>query len=100
MLPTVRIECRKWPDDPHWEFDAVRLGSDRHGIWCGIATGTVLSRPGITMTAVADHVTLSPYDDWWLGTVTTSHTYRTQQAYVLTALEGTSTHHRHIIDTP
>ena len=24
----ARVECRKWPDSPHWEFDAVRLGVD------------------------------------------------------------------------
>jgi len=82
MLRTVRIECRKWPDDPHWEFDAVRLGSDRYGVWCGIATGTVLSRPGITMTAVADHVTLMPYDDWWLGTFYGEDAARPFDAYV------------------
>jgi hypothetical protein len=81
-MRTVRIECRKWPDDPHWEFDAVRLGSDVHGVWCGIATGTVIARPGITMTAAADHVTLAPYDDWWLGTFYGDDPQRPFDAYV------------------
>ncbi|MGI9155223.1 MAG: DUF402 domain-containing protein [Marmoricola sp.] len=64
----VRIETRKWPDGPHWEFDAVRVGADAHGVWCGIPAGAVLTRPGKTLTAAADHVTLVPYDEWWLGT--------------------------------
>ncbi|GGF37108.1 hypothetical protein GCM10011519_08260 [Marmoricola endophyticus] len=67
MTP-VRIECRKWPDSPHWEMDAHRLGMDEHGVWCGIRKGTVMTRPGAAITAVADHVTLAPYDDWWLAT--------------------------------
>ena len=67
MTP-VRIECRKWPDSPHWEMDAVRLGADEFGVWCGIRQGTVMSRPGVTLTASADHVTLAPYEDWWLAT--------------------------------
>jgi hypothetical protein len=54
----VRVECRKWPDAPHWEFDGVRLGVDGHGTWIGITEGH----------ASADHVTLVPHDAWWLGT--------------------------------
>ena len=30
----------KWGDRPHWEFDALFLGSDRHGDWLGIPVGT------------------------------------------------------------
>ncbi len=82
MTPAVRIECRKWPDSPHWEFDAFRLGADEYGVWCGIATGTVLSRPGITMSAAADHVTLAPYDDWWLGTFYGTDSARPFDTYV------------------
>jgi hypothetical protein len=67
-MQEVRVECRKWPDERHWEFDAVRLGADAHGVWCGIAGGTLMSRPGISLVAAADHVTLAPYDDWYLAT--------------------------------
>lgn len=64
----VRVECRKWPDSPHWEFDAVRLGVDAHGTWVGITRGTLLASPTRAFNAVADHVTLVPHDDWWLAT--------------------------------
>ena len=66
---SVRVLTRKWPDEPHWEFDGVRLGTDGHGHWIGVPTGTLLSRPGMTMTAVAPHVVLVPHDGWWLGTL-------------------------------
>ena len=64
----VRVESRKWPDEPHWEFEAVRVGEDTYGVWLGIAQGTVMSRPGVSIEAAADHVTLAPYDDWYLAT--------------------------------
>jgi hypothetical protein len=64
----VRVECRKWPDDPHWEFDGVRLGVDGHGTWIGITEGTLLASPVRAFHATADHVTLIPHDDWYLGT--------------------------------
>ena len=63
----VRVECRKWPDDPHWEFDGVRLGVDAHGTWVGITEGTLLASPVRAFHAAADHVTLVPHDAWWLG---------------------------------
>ena len=64
----VRVECRKWPDTPHWEFDGMRLGTDAHGTWVGITEGTLLSSPNRAFHAAADHVTLVPHDDWWLAT--------------------------------
>jgi len=64
----VRVECRKWPDSPHWEFDSVLLGTDAHGTWVGIAKGTLLASPVRAFHATADHVTLVPHDAWWLGT--------------------------------
>ena len=67
MTP-VRVECRKWPDAPHWEFDALRLGHDAHGTWLGIPRGTLLASPGRAFNAAADHVTLVPRDAWWLAT--------------------------------
>ena len=69
MQPTrVRVECRKWPDSPHWEFDAVRLGADGLGTWLGITRGTLLASPVRAFHAAADHVTLVPHDAWWLAT--------------------------------
>lgn len=68
MRRPVRVECRKWPDDPHWEFDGVLLGHDAHGTWIGITRGTLLASPTRAFHAAADHVTLVPYDAWWLAT--------------------------------
>ncbi len=78
----VRVECRKWPDSPHWEFDAVRLGVDGHGTWVGITEGTLLASPTRAFYAVADHVTLVPHDDWWLGTFYGSDAKRPFDTYV------------------
>src|SRR3954451_8041614 len=64
----VRVECRKWPDDPHWEFDGVRLGVDGHGTRIGSRAGALLASPVRAFHAAADHVTLAPHDAWWLGT--------------------------------
>lgn len=68
MPRPVRVECRKWPDDPHWEYDGVLLGFDAHGTWIGIAQGTLLASPTRAFHAAADHVTLVPHDGWWLAT--------------------------------
>lgn len=65
---TVHVACRKWPDSPHWEYDAVPLGSDTHGHWLGIPRGAWLSRPGAGFVAPSDHVTLIPHDAWSLAT--------------------------------
>jgi hypothetical protein len=66
---TVRVLTRKWPDEPHWEFDAVRLGVDGLGHWLGVPRGTWLSKPDKGFTAWADHVVLVPHDDWWVATI-------------------------------
>jgi hypothetical protein len=78
----VRVQCRKWPDDRHWEFDAVRLGADAHGVWCGIARGTLMASATRSLVAAADHVTLAPYDDWWLGTFYGTDPQRPFDVYV------------------
>jgi len=66
---TVRVLTRKWPDLPHWEFDAVRLGVDAHGHWVGVPSGTWLSRPDRGFHAWCDHVVLIPHDGWWVATL-------------------------------
>ncbi|MGH3412766.1 MAG: DUF402 domain-containing protein [Marmoricola sp.] len=65
MTRTVRVEMRKWPDSPHWEFEGPWLGADGHGQWIGVREGTWLSRPGAGFHATADHVVVMPYEDWW-----------------------------------
>ena len=50
----------KWGDRPHWEFDAVLLGSDALGDWIGIPRGTFMSRPGAEYVAPVDQVGLVP----------------------------------------
>jgi hypothetical protein len=70
----VRIEMEKWGDRPHWQFDAVWLGSDEHGEWIGIPTGTPMSRPGMALVSRNHQVGLVPGPDlpeeerWWIGT--------------------------------
>lgn len=69
----VRVVMSKWGDRPHWEFDAVFLGSDEHGDWCGIPAGTHMSRPGAEYVAPVTQVGLSPAVDapggrFWLAT--------------------------------
>ncbi len=78
----VRVECRKWPDQPHWEFDALRLGVDAHGTWVGIREGTLLASPSRAFHAAADHVTLVPYDAWWLATFYGTDARRPFDVYV------------------
>jgi uncharacterized protein len=57
---TVHVRMTKWGDLPHWEFDAVWLGSDQHGDWLGFLDGTVMTRPGAEYVAPYDQVGLVP----------------------------------------
>jgi len=50
----------KWGERPHWEYDAVLLGSDGHGDWVGGPAGTAMARPGATYVAPVDQVCLVP----------------------------------------
>ena len=50
----------KWGERPHWEFDAVLLGTDEHGDWLGIPGGTHMSRPGAEYVAPVAQVGLVP----------------------------------------
>ncbi|MDP3891014.1 DUF402 domain-containing protein [Nocardioides sp.] len=56
----VRVEMTKWPDRPHWCFDATYLGSDEHGDWLGVRPGTAMARPGATYVAPVAQVLLAP----------------------------------------
>jgi hypothetical protein len=62
------VVARKWPDRPHWEHDAVSLGSDEHGEWLGAPSGTAMSRPGVAFVSDQPHVTLVPRDEAFMAT--------------------------------
>jgi len=67
------VVMTKWGGRPHWEFDAVLLGSDAHGDWIGIVAGTSMRRPGASYVAPTDQVGLVPApgpdaDRGWLAT--------------------------------
>ena len=69
----VRCVLGKWGGRPHWEFDAVLLGSDEHGDWLGIEAGTLMVRPGAEYVAPVPQVGLCPApgpdeDRGWLAT--------------------------------
>lgn len=70
---TVHVAMTKWGDCPHWEYDAVLLGSDEHGDWLGIPAGTAMARPGASYVAPVAQVCLVPApgadaDRGWLAT--------------------------------
>jgi hypothetical protein len=50
----------KWGDRPHWEMDAVYLGADPAGEWIGFGVGTVMARPGVSITTTNEQVGLVP----------------------------------------
>lgn len=81
-MRSVRARFRKWPDSPHWEFDAHALGVDAHGHWLGVARGALIERPGRRFTAAHDHVVLVPHDGWWAATFYGTEADRPFDAYV------------------
>jgi len=62
------VVALKWPDRPHWEFDATVLGADVHGVWVGAPRGTTMRRPGVEFRAAQDQVTLVPHDRPFIAT--------------------------------
>ncbi len=56
----VRCEMSKWGNRPHWAYAATMLGSDEHGDWIGIPSGTVMTRPGMEFISTTDQVGLVP----------------------------------------
>jgi len=78
----IEVRNRKWPDSPHWEFDAVWLGADAVGQWVGLPAGTWMSRPGAGMHATAPHVVLLPHDAWWVATFYDDDPDRPYDTYV------------------
>ena len=64
----MRVVARKWPDQPHWEYDAVRLGEDEHGVWVGAQPGTPMSRPGASFVTDQAQVSVVPRDAPFVAT--------------------------------
>jgi uncharacterized protein len=70
----VRIEMTKWVDRPHWHIPGRWLGTDEHGDWIGIPSGTRMIRPGMETVSRNDQVGLVPHTDapdserWWVAT--------------------------------
>ena len=65
----MRVVMTKWGDRPHWEFDALLLGSDEHGDWIGVPAHTPMARPSATFTPPVDSVVLVPAGRaGWLAT--------------------------------
>ena len=67
-LNPVRMLARKWPDQPHWEHDALVLGEDRHGVWVGAPSGTRMRRPGASFRTDQPQVSLVPRQAPFLAT--------------------------------
>lgn len=63
----VRVRYTKWGGRPHWEWDATVLDVDDHGVWLFMASGTRLSRPGMSVDEEVDWVALVPHDQPWLA---------------------------------
>ena len=40
----IRVDYRKWPDDPHWHFTVHELGADAYGRWFWLPAGARLQR--------------------------------------------------------
>lgn len=60
----VRMVTTKWGGSPHWEYDAIYLGSDEHGDWLGAPIGTRYSRPGREFVGDFDSVICVPIAPW------------------------------------
>ena len=65
----IRLQYGKFNGDEHWAFDVEILGSDEHGLWLGGRKGSVGSRPGKSVKATSNYVTLIPANEgWWVAT--------------------------------
>lgn len=66
-MSRVHVNQRKWPDSPHWHFDAERIGEDYHGVWLFVDAATVMQR-GTEQPRPAgiDMVILVPNTDPWM----------------------------------
>lgn len=79
---TVHFKSLKWPDSPHWEYDARWLGTDGHGQWLGLNTGAWLSRPNAGFHAHCEQVVLLPHEAYWCATLYGDDPRRPVDTYV------------------
>ena len=64
----LHVAMTKWGERPHWEYDAVRLGTDDLGLWVGTPAGVRHHRPGFEFVSEVATVTLFPRERWWAAT--------------------------------
>lgn len=63
----VTIERHKWPDVPHYEYDASHLGDDEHGSWFASPAGNPIRRGGVVLfQADQPSLYLVPVDRPWM----------------------------------
>ena len=67
-MSAVRVVFGKWGERPHWEYDAVRLGDDDHGLWLWLPEGTSMTRPGARFTTTEPQVVLVPAGAGYVAT--------------------------------
>jgi hypothetical protein len=67
MSERVQIERHKWPDIPHYEYDATHLGDDEHGAWFCAPAGNEIRRGGeVLFTTAHPSLYLVPVDRPWM----------------------------------
>jgi uncharacterized protein len=64
----VLVDYRKWPDRPHYRYDANVLGRDEHGTWLAVAAGTALYRDDRLVHGLAHPWLVLVPEDWWMAT--------------------------------
>jgi hypothetical protein len=64
---TVYCDMRKWETRQHYHFNSVRLGTDEHGTWLGVPTGTPFDGPYGPQTYWGSFVMLASPDRWWVA---------------------------------
>lgn len=58
---------RKWPNQPHWRFDARLLGEDEHGTWLYAPRETIIQRGDeLPRELGSSFVSLVPDDARWI----------------------------------
>jgi len=62
----VHIDFRKYPDEPHWQYEMRRLTADEFGMWLWAPAGTITRRGNEPATTSASlFVTLIGDDAWY-----------------------------------
>lgn len=70
----IRWDGRKWPNQPHWQFEMTWLGEDSHGAWLAVPSGTLVRRGDERPFHLPDgFVSVVPRGEWWQAEFYTSH---------------------------